>query len=102
MVLLFKCSTIGAVAAAATSNGAVYDFAYDANDVARGFEGYRSSHLESGYVVGLWSQCSEYSSNVSNLFLYIKIVYLFDWFLWFLLKHKEYARLVAMVDFWRL
>ena len=53
VVLLFKCSTIGAVAAAATSNGAVYDFAYDANDVALGFEGNRSTHCKSGYVVGL-------------------------------------------------
>lgn len=48
----FKCSTVGA-AAAATSNGAVYDFAYDANDVALGFEGNRSSLCESGFVVGL-------------------------------------------------
>ena len=52
LLFKFKCSTIGA-AAVATSNGAVYDFAYDANDVTLGFEGNRSSHCESGYVVGL-------------------------------------------------
>ncbi|KAK7856863.1 putative inactive leucine-rich repeat receptor-like protein kinase [Quercus suber] len=44
---------IGAAASTSTSNGAVYDFAYDAKDVALGFEGNRSSHCESGYVVGL-------------------------------------------------
>ena len=32
LLFKFKCSTIGA-AAVATSNCAVYDFAYDANDV---------------------------------------------------------------------
>ena len=52
LLFKFKCSTIGA-AAVATSNSAVYDFAYDANDVTLGFEGNRSSHCESGYVVGL-------------------------------------------------
>ena len=52
LLFKFKCSRIGA-AAVATSNGAVYDFAYDANDVTLGFEGNRSSHCESGYVVGL-------------------------------------------------
>ena len=52
LLFKFKCSTIGA-AAVATSNGAVYDFAYDANDVTLGFEGNRSSNCESGYVVGL-------------------------------------------------
>ena len=52
LLFKFKCSTIGA-AVVAKSNGAVYDFAYDANDVTLGFEGNRSSHCESGYVVGL-------------------------------------------------
>ena len=39
LLFKFKCSTIGAAEAAATSNGAVYDFAYNANDVTLGFEG---------------------------------------------------------------
>ena len=52
LLFKFKCSTIGA-AAAATSNVVVYDFAYDANNVALGFEGNRSSHCELRYVVGL-------------------------------------------------
>ena len=38
LLFKFKCSTIDA-AAVATSNGAVYDFAYDANNVTLGFEG---------------------------------------------------------------
>ena len=41
LLFKFKCSTIGATATA-MSNGVVYNFAYDANDVALGFEGNRS------------------------------------------------------------
>ena len=80
LLFKFKCSTIGA-AAVATSNGAVYDFAYDANDVTLGFEGNRSSHCESGYVVGLWSHCLEYSGNVLNLYNNNNNNKRFDWLL---------------------